>query len=228
VKQSETVFEPLGRLVAKAVYLSGPNIDTDQIIPGRFLKKSRVKVEVAQEGPSQAEEQGSDQGAERGYSPYLFFDTRFDEQGVARSSHPLNAHDKPRMLLVDDNFGCGSSREGAVYALADYGIRVVIGVSFGDIFFNNCFKNGVLAIRLPVPEHQRLRQALSRPRELTVDLPAQSIGCDEIQVSFEVDAFSKTCLMQGVDELALTLSHEDDITRFERTYWQRYPWLCKS
>lgn len=207
VKPSQTVFEPFGALTATAVYLPGANMDTDQIIPGRFLKKDRG------------------QAGGQGYSPYLFYDARFDEQGAARADHPLNADDKPKILLVDDNFGCGSSREGAVYALADYGIRVVLATSFGDIFFNNCFKNGVLAIRLSVDEHQRLANALASPRELTVDLPAQSLAWTDAQVSFEVDAFSKTCLMQGVDELALTLSHEDDITRFEQAYQQRFPWL---
>jgi len=203
VSQDDTVFEPFGRLQASAAYLPGANMDTDQIIPGRFLKKDRAN----------------------GYGQFLFFDARFDEPGNARPTHPFNAKQKPEILLVDDNFGCGSSREGAVYALADYGVRVVISTSFGDIFFNNCFKNGVLAIRLSLDKHQQLRQALSSPRELLVDLPKQSIAWDEQALSFDVDPFSKTCLLQGVDELALTLSHEADITEFERAYQDRYPWL---
>lgn len=206
MSQDDTVFEPFGRLEAGAVYLPGVNMDTDQIIPGRFLKKDRAN----------------------GYGQFLFFDARFDQHGDARPKHPLNAKQKPKVLLVDDNFGCGSSREGAVYALADYGIRVVISTSFGDIFFNNCFKNGVLAIRLSFDKNQQLRQALSSPCELLVDLPNQSIVWGDQAISFDVDPFSKTCLLQGVDELAWTLSHEADITRFERAYWQRYPWLCKS
>ena len=203
MSRDDTVFEPFGRLEASAAYLSGANMDTDQIIPGRFLKKDRAN----------------------GYGQFLFFDARFDEQGNIRPKHPLNAKQKPEILLVDDNFGCGSSREGAVYALADYGIRVVISTSFGDIFFNNCFKNGVLAVRLSLDAHQQLRQALSSPRELLVDLPKQSIAWDEQVLSFDIDPFSKTCLLQGVDELALTLSHEADITAFERVYRDRYPWL---
>mgnify|MGYP000981972332 CR=1 FL=1 len=209
---NQTVFEPFDRVNATAAYLAGPNMDTDQIIPGRFLKKDRAQTDP--------------QGRRVGYSPYLFFDARFDEQGRERAAHPLNAQDKPKILLVDDNFGCGSSREGAVYALADYGIRAVISTSFGDIFFNNCFKNGVLAIRLPAADHQTLRHAFAEPQSLTIDLPAQSIVFQGTELPFEVDDFSKACLMQGVDELALTLSHADDITRFEHAYWQRFPWLA--
>jgi len=208
MSQGEIVFEPLQILTATAVYLPGANMDTDQIIPGRFLKKDRAK----------------------GYGQYLFFDARFDEQEVATRDHPLNASEKPKVLLVDENFGCGSSREGAVYALADYGIRVVIGTSFGDIFYNNCFKNGVLAIRLPIAAHDTLRQtfACGGSRELTIDLPGQSIVWDDNILSFEIEPFSKTCLVRGADELALTLSHEADITRFEQHYQQRYPWLVPT
>jgi len=206
VSQDNTVFEPLQVLTAQAVYLPGANMDTDQIIPGRFLKKDRAK----------------------GYGQFLFFDARFDEQEVPVADHPLNTNNKPQILLVDENFGCGSSREGAVYAMADYGIRVVIGTSFGDIFFNNCFKNGVLTIRLSFDDHQTLRQRLLHCPSLTVDLPKQSIVCDGSELPFEIDPFSKTCLVRGVDELALTLSHEADITRFEQSYQQRYPWLVPT
>lgn len=203
MSESEIVFEPLKALTAQAAYLPGANMDTDQIIPGRFLKKNRAQ----------------------GYGQFLFFDARFDEQERARPDHPLNAENRPQVLLVDDNFGCGSSREGAVYALADFGVRVVIGTSFGDIFFSNCSKNGVLAICLSQSEHHALRQALTVPCVLHIDLNDQSISHGDNKIFFEVDPFAKTCLMRGVDELALTLSHQAEIDSFEKSYQLRFPWL---
>jgi 3-isopropylmalate/(R)-2-methylmalate dehydratase small subunit len=134
----------------------------------------------------------------------------------------------PQILVVDDNFGCGSSREGAVYALADYGIRVVIGTTFGDIFHNNCFKNGLLPVRLDQSSHQALVASLGQARVIDVDLLAQMIDWGEGQASFEVDAFWKECLTQGLDELSLTLSYQADVDRFEANYRANYPWLVPT
>lgn len=204
MSKTTQVFEPLVTLTDRPVFLVGPNMDTDQIIPARFLKKDRAQ----------------------GYGQYLFYDARFDEQGNPRVSHPLNADARPKILVVQDNFGCGSSREGAVYALVDYGVRVVIGTTFGDIFHNNCFKNGLLPVRLSEADHLALCASLTESREVTVDLSAQTVDWGVGQARFEVDAFWKECLTKGLDELSLTLSYGADIDRFEESYRSNYPWLA--
>lgn len=205
--QTSTTFEPLTTLTATAVALPGPNTDTDQIIPARFLKKDRAQ----------------------GYGQYLFHDARFDEQGSPRV-HPLNtpATQAPRILVVEDNFGCGSSREGAVYALADFGIRALVGTTFGDIFHNNCFKNGLLPVRLNAAAHRQLLgwlQSQGPSAQLTVDLVDCQVRWPSGSASFEVDPFWRECLTKGLDELSLTLSYSDSIGDFEADYAQRYPWL---
>lgn len=206
MSKTHQVFEPLLQMTARAVILPGPNMDTDQIIPARFLKKDRAQ----------------------GYGQYLFFDARFDEQGKPSASHPLNATPVPRVLVVDDNFGCGSSREGAVYALVDYGIRVVIGTTFGDIFHSNCFKNGLLPVRLAPEDHRALVATLAAPREITIDLVSQTVDWGLGQASFSVDAFWKECLTKGLDELSLTLSYQAEIDQFESQYQRTYPWLSPT
>lgn len=206
MSKTTQVFEPLVTLTDRAVFLAGPNMDTDQIIPARFLKKDRAQ----------------------GYGQYLFYDARFDEHGSPRVGHPLNAATSPKILVVEDNFGCGSSREGAVYALADYGVRVVIGTTFGDIFHNNCFKNGLLPVRLSPGDHQALCASLPDAGDITVDLPAQTVSWGTRQARFEVDPFWKECLTKGLDELSLTLSYQADIDRFEQSYRLTYPWLAAS
>ncbi|MFW8565033.1 3-isopropylmalate dehydratase small subunit [Orrella sp. 11846] len=209
MKSQSTIFEPLSVLTARAIALRGPNIDTDQIIPARFLKKDRAL----------------------GYGQYLFYDARFDEQGELKN-HVLNQPDdkRPEILVVEENFGCGSSREGAVYALADYGVRAVIGTTFGDIFHNNCFKNGVLPIRLSAQDHARVMDALATQStdgvsELTVDLESCEVRWANGQISFEVDAFWRECLLKGLDELSLTLSYQPQIDAFETQYHKSFPWL---
>lgn len=204
----ETTFEPLTTLTDRVAVLRGPNTDTDQIIPARFLKKDRAQ----------------------GYGQFLFHDMRFSDDGVIRS-HPLNTSEgeHPRILVVEENFGCGSSREGAVYALADYGVRVVVGTTFGDIFHNNCFKNGVLPVRLHPDDHARLMGVLAGPdalTQLTVSLEEGRIRWDDGDASFEVDAFWKECLMRGLDELSLTLSYRDQIDAFESRYRKDFPWFA--
>jgi 3-isopropylmalate/(R)-2-methylmalate dehydratase small subunit len=184
------------------------NVDTDQIVPARFLKYSR----------------------EVGYGRFLFHDLRFDPGGAERPEFVLNrpAFRAARILVVNENFGCGSSREGAVYALADYGIRAVIGPSFGDIFHNNCLKNGLVPVRLPADTVATLRGTLvARPgSRLVVDLPGQRvIASDGAGYPFEIDAFWKEALLQGVDEIGLTLGLGEEITAFEKRYWAERPWL---
>ena len=208
--KTSTTFQPLTELTARVVALPGPNTDTDQIIPARFLKKDRAQ----------------------GYGQFLFHDMRFDDQGDTKP-HPLNAQDadKPEILVVEENFGCGSSREGAVYALADYGVRVVVGTTFGDIFHNNCFKNGLLPVRLSGTDHQRLMQwlrAASGKAQITVDLVNGEVRWANDQASFSVDAFWQECLTKGLDELSLTLSYSGQIDAFEDQYRQKFSWLVRQ
>lgn len=190
-----------------AVPFEQRNVDTDQIVPGRFLKRDRAL----------------------GYGAVLFHDLRFTEQGDEIAEFVLNqpAYRDATILVTGENFGCGSSREAAVYALADYGIRAVIAPSFGDIFHNNCLKNGILPVCLPEHVVSLIGEALrtQQYRSVVVDLENQQVRLpDGTNYSFHVDAFWRTCLLQGMDELELTLSHQDSISNFEDNYYQRYPW----
>ena len=201
-------MEPFVRFTAVAAPMDLPNLDTDRIIPARFLRRPR----------------------ESGYGPLLFHDVRFDADGQERADFVLN---RPPfrgagVLVTAENFGCGSSREMAVWALLDYGIRVVIGPSFGDIFFENCFKNGALAVVVPAEIAAGLRRRLAeRPgTTLTVDLETQTIsGADGPPIRFEVDAFRRHGLLAGRDELALTLEQGPAIEAFEARRRVEMPWL---
>jgi 3-isopropylmalate/(R)-2-methylmalate dehydratase small subunit len=174
------------------------NVDTDQIIPKQFLKR----VERS------------------GFGQFLFFDWRFLDNGEPNPEFELN---KPRyegatILLARTNFGCGSSREHAPWALQDYGFCSIIAPSFADIFYSNCFKNGMLAVRLAEPQIEKLfQQCSARPGyELTVDLEARTVKDDYgAEFSFEVDAFKRDCLLRGLDDIGLTLEHESSIRDYE-------------
>ena len=201
-------MEPFVRFTAVAAPMDLPNLDTDRIIPARFLRRPR----------------------ESGYGPLLFHDVRFDADGQERADFVLNrpAFRRAGVLVTAENFGCGSSREMAVWALLDYGIRVVIGPSFGDIFFENCFKNGALAVVVPAETAAALRRGLAeRPgTTLTVDLEGQTIaGADGPPIRFEVDAFRKHGLLTGRDEMALTLEQGPAIEAFEARRRVEMPWL---
>ncbi len=198
-------MEPFRRLESHAVPIPRTNCDTDQIIPARFLQKLR-----------------SDD-----FGHYLFADERFDDKGGRRPAHILNRapYDTARIMLGGRNFGCGSSREHAVWALSDFGIRAVIAPGFGDIFAANALKNGLLPVILPqavtvplaerVAEHPDLRIAIDLP-EQTVMLPDGSCH------AFEIDPFAKHCLVSGLDELGYTLGQADLIADFEKTH--QLPW----
>jgi 3-isopropylmalate/(R)-2-methylmalate dehydratase small subunit len=201
-------MEPFTRLDAVAAPMPVPNVDTDQIIPARFLRKSR-----------------SD-----GYGQYLFRDLRFEPGGSEKSGFVLNEapYRGARILVADKNFGCGSSREHAVYALWDYGFRAVIAPSFGDIFFGNPFKNGFLPIVLPAEATTALRGAIQRQpgARIAVDLAAQLVvGPDGTTYPFEIDAYRKECLLKGIDELDFTLARRTEIAEFERRLAETTPWL---
>ena len=175
--------------------LDRANVDTDQIIPKQFLKRIE----------------------RTGFGEFLFYDWRYLPDGGLNPSFVLN---EPRyrgasILVADKNFGCGSSREHAPWALGEFGFRVIIAPSFADIFANNCFKNGMLPIVLPVGEIMRSAQEVEG-YELTVDLDAQMITDKSgLAVRFEVGAFQRYCLLEGLDDIGLTLRHEDAIKAYE-------------
>ena len=175
------------------------NIDTDQIIPARFLK-------------------GTDKA---GLGDHLFADWRYDAHGVPNAGFFLNqpGAQGAQILLVGENFGCGSSREHAPWALIGFGFRAILALSFGDIFRNNALKNGLLPVQIDSRAHQAMQEYLRGcpEAEVTIDLSHQTVAWPEGQEAhFLIDPFVKTCLLQGVDELGYLLSHEEHITAFER------------
>jgi 3-isopropylmalate/(R)-2-methylmalate dehydratase small subunit len=197
---------PFTRLTAVAVPMDLPNVDTDRIIPARFLRKPRSA----------------------GYGRFLFHDVRFDAEGRERPEFVLNlpAYRGAQILVAADNFGCGSSREMAVWALAAWGFRCVIAPSFGDIFFENCAKNGVLAVVLPAETCADLRRQLHQGPggTMTVDLEEQSVAAANGTLHrFTIDAFRKQALLTGQDEIALTLTYEKEIAAFEARRAEQAP-----
>lgn len=179
--------------------LDRPNVDTDQIIPKQFLKRIE----------------------RTGFGQFLFFDWRFDPAGNPRPDFELNAprYEGATVLLAGRNFGCGSSREHAVWSLADYGFRAIIAPSYADIFFNNALGNGLLPITLP---DEQIDELVTRTRErpgyrLSIDLEQCLVDDgDRIGITFKMDPFSRHCLLNGLDDIGLTLQHEDRITAYER------------
>lgn len=183
----------------QVVPLDRQNVDTDQIIPKQFLKRIE----------------------RTGYGDFLFFDWRFAADGSPRPDFILNQepYRGGSILLARKNFGCGSSREHAAWALMNYGFRVVIAPSFADIFFSNAGKNGLVAITLPEEVVEELFRRTTGGYELTVDLGDLTISDDsDLRISFSMDPFRRKCLMEGLDDIALTLAHEADIARYEREH----------
>jgi 3-isopropylmalate/(R)-2-methylmalate dehydratase small subunit len=194
-------------LKAVAVPLDQANIDTDQIIPARFLGRLRDRQV---EG--------------------FFHDTRLDPNGRPREGVTLNnpAYKGAKIMVANTNFACGSSRENAVTTMVDNGFRSFIAPSFGDIFFNNCFQNGCLPIRLPADRVARIRVILHElpGAEIAIDLAKQTVvGPDGKTDSFEVDPFRKEMLLKGADEVKITMGYDADIKRFEDKQKQEMPWL---
>ncbi len=213
-------MEKFTRVDGVVAPLDHANVDTDAIIPKQFLKSIK----------------------RTGFGPNLFDGWRYldvGEPGQDNSQRPLNPDfvlNQPRyqgasILLARENFGCGSSREHAPWALADYGFRVIIAPSFADIFFNNCFKNGILPIMLDEGQVDELFRDVADEEgyRLDVDLEAQAItrpGGDTI--TFEVDAFRKHCLLEGLDDIGLTMQHVDDIRAYEQKQCRVTPWLFRD
>lgn len=202
-----------------AVPLDRANVDTDAIIPKQFLKSIK----------------------RTGFGENLFDEWRYldhGEPGMDCSQRPLNPdfvlnearYAGASILLTRKNFGCGSSREHAPWALQQYGFRAVIAPSFADIFFNNCLKNGLLPIVLSEDTVEALFQTVRAQSgaQITVDLPAQTVTLGSIQASFEVDAFRKHCLINGLDDIGLTLQHAEHIRTFEAQRLAQFPWLANT
>lgn len=198
-------MEPFKKITSVVSPLDRVNVDTDAIIPKQFLKRIE----------------------RTGFGQFLFFEWRFDEQGNDNPNFELN---KPQykgsnILVARDNFGCGSSREHAPWALMDYGFKVIIAPSFADIFFNNCFKNGILPIKLSeeVVDQIFKNTAAKVGYELTVNLEENTISDSEgWSVPFEVDSYRRHCLLNGLDDIGITLMKEDAIANFEANYASYY------
>ena len=186
-------------------YLPIVNIDTDMIIPKQFLKTIK----------------------RTGLGKNLFYEMRYDEKGKAINDFILNQNpfNNSKILIAGKNFGCGSSREHAPWALLDFGITCVISSSFADIFFNNCFKNGILPIILGEDKIKELSEYANRKEEISVDLNEEKIIYGNNEVIFEVDKFKKKCLLEGLDDIALSLKKSDKIENFDKNLKNQKPWI---
>jgi 3-isopropylmalate/(R)-2-methylmalate dehydratase small subunit len=187
-------MEPFKKIKSIVTPLDKVNVDTDQIIPKQFLKLVQ----------------------KTGFGQYLFYDWRFENGDKPREDFVLNnpKYRDSKILLTRDNFGCGSSREHAAWALLDYGFRVVIAPSFADIFYNNCFKNGILPIRL---DSQSVEKLFNNSSEIEADLQSQTIAVGDIIIPFEIESHRKRTLLEGLDDIAVTLQYEDKITMYEKS-----------
>ena len=189
-------------------YLPLQNIDTDMIIPKQFLKTIK----------------------RTGLGKSLFYEMRYDENGNLIKDFTLNnePYNKSKILLSGKNFGCGSSREHAPWALSDFGIKCIISSSFADIFYNNCFKNGILPIKINEQTVIELSEYSKRKEEIEVDLQKQEIKFGNKVVKFEVDSFKKKCLIEGLDDIGLSMEKINYIDDFEKKLKANKPWLIKN
>jgi 3-isopropylmalate/(R)-2-methylmalate dehydratase small subunit len=191
-------MEPFRDVKSKLIPLDMINVDTDQIIPKQFLKLI----------------------IKSGYADFLFYDRRFGHDGRPKKDFILNdpKYNERQVLLTRDNFGCGSSREHAVWALFDYGIRVVIASSFADIFYNNCFKRGLLPIYLSRDEIEYLfNVADEKDPTVEINLPKQTVSLSEKEINFDIDSTRKKMLVGGIDEISFTLHFNDQILNYEKS-----------
>ena len=186
-------------------YLPIVNIDTDMIIPKQFLKTIK----------------------RTGLGKNLFFEMRYDDNGKEIKNFILNQqpYNKSKILIAGKNFGCGSSREHAPWALLDFGITCVISSSFADIFYNNCFKNGILPIILKEEKIKELSEYFKRQEEIEIDLKEEKIVFGNNEIKFEIDAFKKKCLLEGLDDIALSLEKSEKIASFETELKNKKPWI---
>ena len=186
-------------------YLPIVNVDTDMIIPKQFLKTIK----------------------RTGLGKNLFFEMRYDDNGNEIKDFILNQepHNQSKILIAGKNFGCGSSREHAPWALLDFGITCVISSSYADIFYSNCFKNGILPIILPEKKIKELSEYSKRKEEISIDLKEEKIIFGNSEIKFDIDPFKKKCLLEGLDDIALSLAKKEKITTFEENLKNSKPWI---
>jgi 3-isopropylmalate/(R)-2-methylmalate dehydratase small subunit len=201
-------MEKFSNLKSIPSYLSLQNIDTDMIIPKQFLKTIK----------------------RTGLGKSLFYEMRYDETGKINNDFILNKepYSKSKILIAGKNFGCGSSREHAPWALSDFGIKCVISSSFADIFYNNCFKNGILPIKIDDKMVLELAEYSKRKEDIEINLEKQEIKYGNKVSKFQVDAFKKKCLMEGLDDIALSMEKISQIDNFEKKLIEDKPWLIKN
>ncbi len=198
-------MQKFNKLKSIPAYLPIVNIDTDMIIPKQFLKTIK----------------------RTGLGKNLFFEMRYDDKGNIIKEFILNQipFNKSKILIAGKNFGCGSSREHAPWALLDFGITCVISSSYADIFYNNCFKNGILPIILDDEKIKQISEYSNRKEEIEIDLNNQKIIFGNNELSFDVDSFKKKCLLEGLDDIALSLEKADKIISFEKNLKNSKPWI---
>jgi 3-isopropylmalate/(R)-2-methylmalate dehydratase small subunit len=198
-------MQKFNSLTSIPVYLPIINIDTDMIIPKQFLKTIK----------------------RTGLGKNLFFEMRYDDDGVEIKDFILNQepHNKAKILIAGKNFGCGSSREHAPWALLDFGITCVISSSYADIFYSNCFKNGILPIILPEEKIKELSEYSKRKEEISIDLKEEKIIFGNSEIKFDIDPFKKKCLLEGLDDIALSLAKKEKIRIFEENLKNSKPWI---
>ncbi len=201
-------MEKFNNLKSIPSYLSLQNIDTDMIIPKQFLKTIK----------------------RTGLGKSLFYELRYDEKGRRNEDFILNKepYNKSKILLAGKNFGCGSSREHAPWALSDFGIKSIISSSFADIFYNNCFKNGILPIRIDDKIVIELAEYSKRQEEIEISLEKQEIKYGNKVAKFELDAFKKKCLMEGLDDIALSMEKTSSIDDYEKKLQTTKPWVLNN
>ena len=201
-------MEKFEKICGIAAPLPMMNIDTDMIIPKQFLKTIK----------------------RTGLGKSLFYEMRYDENGKKNDEFVLNKepYNKSKILLAGKNFGCGSSREHAPWALSDFGIKCVISASFADIFYNNCFKNGILPIKIDDKIVVELAEYSKRKEEIEISLEKQEIKYGNKIVKFEIDAFKKKCLMEGLDDIALSMEKISSIDEYEKKLQSTKPWVLNN
>ena len=201
-------MEKFNNLRSIPSYLSLQNIDTDMIIPKQFLKTIK----------------------RTGLGKSLFYEMRYDENGKRNDDFILNRepYDNSKILLAGKNFGCGSSREHAPWALSDFGIKCVISESFADIFYNNCFKNGILPIKIDDKIVIELAEYSNRKEEIEISLDKQEIKYGNKVANFELDPFKKKCLMEGLDDIALSMEKISSIDDYEKKLQSTKPWVLNN
>lgn len=201
----EINMQKFNTLKSIPAYLPIVNIDTDMIIPKQFLKTIK----------------------RTGLGKNLFFEMRYDDNGKEVNDFVLNQNpfNNSKILIAGKNFGCGSSREHAPWALLDFGITCVISSSFADIFYSNCFKNGILPIILDEEKIKELSEYAKRKEEISIDLNEERVIFGNSEIKFKVDSFKKKCLLEGLDDIALSLKKSDKIENFEKNLKVKKPWI---